>query len=84
MNREAHKDLIKQIIGFLTALLPFAGIVGINFEWFNEQFINNLEVLLVSLLAVAYNIYAIWKNHYATRKAQNQLSATEITKRRLK
>ena len=83
MNKEAHKDLIKQIIGFLTALIPFMGIAGINFEWFNEEFINNLEVLLVALLAVIYNIYAIWKNHFASKKAQAQLTPAEKAKRGL-
>ncbi len=61
-----------QFIGVLTALLPFLGVLGINLEWFNEDFISGLEVVLLAIAAFVINAYTIYKNHYSGKKAQQQ------------
>ncbi|WP_163579158.1 hypothetical protein [Gracilibacillus saliphilus] len=72
VKNEAVKGLIMQFIGILTALLPFLGVLGINLDWFNEDFISGLEVLLFAIAAFAINAYTIYKNHYSGKIAQRQ------------
>lgn len=71
-QKEAKKDLAKQIAGVLSALIPVLTILGINFEWLTEDFVQQFYVLLVAIAALAYNLYAIYKNHFSGRKAQEQ------------
>lgn len=70
VKREAKNDLIKQFIGVLSALLPLMAILGISMSWFNEDFINQLQIFLVALVPFAYNLFAIYKNHFSGKKAQ--------------
>ncbi|MBT2601435.1 MULTISPECIES: phage holin [unclassified Oceanobacillus] len=72
VKQDASKGLIMQFVGILTALLPLLGIVGINFEWFNQEFIDGLEVLLLAVVAFVINAYTIYKNHYSGKNAQEQ------------
>lgn len=75
VKKEAKHDLIKQFIGMLSALLPLLAILGFSLEWFNEEFISALNVFLVALVPFAYNLYAIYKNHFSSKRAQEQKAA---------
>ncbi len=72
VKKDALKGLIMQFAGILTALLPLLGILGISLNWFNQDFIDSLEVVLLAILAFGVNAYAIYKNHYSGKKAQEQ------------
>lgn len=71
------KDITTLLGGFLTALLFFLSTVGIAFEWFNEESINAFVVLVSAAIALAVNLYAVWKNTYASKKAQLQKKALQ-------
>lgn len=72
IKKEATNDLIKQLIGMLSALLPLLAILGISQSWFNEEFISSLQVFLVALIPFVYNLYSIYNNHFSGKKAQAQ------------
>lgn len=72
VEQEAKADLVKQFTGVLSALLPVLAILGISLEWFNEEFIENLYLFLIALVPFAFNVYAIIKNHFSGKKAQEQ------------
>ncbi len=71
------KDIATLLGGFLTALLFFLSTVGFAFEWFTEESINAFVVLVSAGIALAGNLYAVWKNTYASRKAQLQKKALQ-------
>lgn len=75
VKKEAKKDLISQIAGVLTALLPVLAITGYSLDWLTEEFITHLTVLLGAVAALAYNVYAIYKNHFSGKGAQDQKKA---------
>ena len=83
MNNQAAKEAVKQFTGVLTALVPVVGVLGLGFEWFNEEFIRQFEVLALAGLTFVYTCYRIYRNHYATKKGQAQLTPAERAKRGL-
>ncbi|MGQ4666536.1 phage holin [Metabacillus halosaccharovorans] len=64
------KDIATLLGGFLTALLMFFGTIGVSFEWFTTDSINAFVVLISASTALAINGYAVWKNTFVTKKAQ--------------
>lgn len=72
VKKDAKYDLISQFTGMLSALLPVLAILGISLDWFTQEFIDNLYLFLVALVPFAVNIYAIYKNHFSGKKAQEQ------------
>lgn len=66
------KDIATLIGGFLTALLLFLATVGISFDWFTQESIDAFVVLIGAVIALAVNFYAVWKNTYTGKKAQQQ------------
>lgn len=72
VKSEAKGDLVSQFTAILSALLPILGILGINLEWFNAEFIDSLGILLSSIIFFGVNVFGIWKNHYSGKKAQKQ------------
>lgn len=72
VKREAKYDIVQQVVGVLSALLPFLSIVGVNLDWFNEDFIESFAVLLSSVIFLGINVYTIWKNHFSSKRAQEQ------------
>ncbi|UUG68613.1 hypothetical protein YPHTV1_00051 [Halomonas phage YPHTV-1] len=72
VKKDARKGLISQFVGVLSALLPVLAILGINFDWFNQDFINSLEVLISAVVLFIVNAIAIYKNHFSGKKAQQQ------------
>ncbi|MBO1515064.1 phage holin [Metabacillus bambusae] len=79
------KDIATLLGGFLTALLMFFGTVGISFEWFTMDSINAFVVLVTAFIALIINGFAIWKNTYVSKRAQqfkkNALKAQGIIKK---
>lgn len=71
------KDIATLIGGFLTALLLFLGTVGISFDWLTQDSIDAFVVLIGAAIALGINFYAVWKNTYASRKAQLQKKALQ-------
>lgn len=72
VKKDAKYDLISQFTGMLSALLPVLAILGISLDWFTQEFIDNLYLFLVALVPFVVNIYAIYKNHFSGKKAQEQ------------
>ncbi|USK48856.1 PTS mannose transporter subunit IID [Bacillus sp. CMF12] len=58
------KDIATLLGGFLTALLFFFGTIGISFDWFTTESINAFVILVSAFVALAVNLYAVWKNTY--------------------
>lgn len=79
VHKEAKTDMISQFIGMLSAALPVLAILGISLKWFNQDFINALNIFLLALVPFAYNLFAIWKNHYSSKRAKRQ---NEILKKK--
>ncbi|MBO1515653.1 phage holin [Metabacillus bambusae] len=79
------KDIATLLGGFLTALLMFFGTIGISFEWFTMDSINAFVILIGAFVALVINGYAVWKNTFVTKKAQqfkeNALKAQGIIKK---
>jgi arginine exporter protein ArgO len=71
------KDIATLVGGFLTALLLFLGTVGISFDWFTQESIDAFVVLFGAAIALVINIYAVWKNTYTSKKAQEQKEVLE-------
>lgn len=66
------KDIVTLLGGFLTALLLFLGAIGISFDWFTQDSIDAFVVLVGAAIALVINLYAVWKNTYVSKKAQEQ------------
>jgi len=56
------KDIFTLLGGFLTALLFFFSTIGIKFDWFTEESINAFVLVVSAFVALAVNVYAVWKN----------------------
>ncbi|KOP78193.1 hypothetical protein AMS60_18675 [Bacillus sp. FJAT-21945] len=67
-----NKDIFTLLGGFLTAVLLFLGTIGISFDWFTQESINAFVIMVFAFVALAINLYAIWKNTYTSKKAQLQ------------
>ncbi|VDG98920.1 Uncharacterised protein [Lysinibacillus sphaericus] len=70
-------DKLKQIIalfgGWLSAILLFLGVVGLSFDWFNQESIDALLVVLIASVPLGVALYGIYKNTYQlSRKAKRQ------------
>lgn len=67
-----NADIVKQITGFLSALLVFLGFLGVSFEWFTVDSINAFGLVLAAAIPLAYNLFTIYKNHFGfTEKAKH-------------
>lgn len=66
------KDIATLVTGFLSALLLFFGTIGISFDWFTTESINAFGILLTATFALFGALFAIWKNTYVSKKAQEQ------------
>jgi hypothetical protein len=76
------KDISKQIVGFLSALLLFLGTINVRFEWFTMDSVNALGVVIVAGFPLAATIITIYKNHYGfTQKARAEKQLLERNKR---
>lgn len=66
-------DVVKQFVGFLMAILLFLGTINVKYEWFTEASINAFGFVVAAAIALVYNLYSIYKNHYGfTKKAKQQ------------
>lgn len=72
-----NKDVFTLLGGFLTAVLLFLGTIGISFDWFTQESINAFVIMVCAFVALAINLYAIWKNTYTSKKAQLQKKALQ-------
>ncbi|MDQ0268864.1 phage holin [Cytobacillus purgationiresistens] len=67
------KDVVAQIVGFLSAIMLFLGTLNIQFQWLTESSINAFGVVLSAGIFLGVNLYTIYKNHYGfTDKAKQQ------------
>jgi protein-S-isoprenylcysteine O-methyltransferase Ste14 len=70
------KDIVKQLVGFLMAVLLFLGTINIKFDWFTEASINAFGFVVAAAIALGINLWTIYKNHYGfTARAKAQKSA---------
>jgi protein-S-isoprenylcysteine O-methyltransferase Ste14 len=67
-----NKDIFTLLSGFLTAVLLFLGTIGIQFDWFTQESIDAFVVMLAAFVALAINLYAVWKNTFVSKKAKKQ------------
>lgn len=70
-------DKLKQIIalfgGWLSAILLFLGVVGLSFDWFNQESIDAFVVVLMATVPLVVALYGIKKNSYLlSQKAKRQ------------
>lgn len=66
-------DIVKQIVGFLTAIMLFFGTLNIEFQWLTQDSINAFGVVISAGILLAINIRTIYKNHYGfSKKAKKQ------------
>lgn len=70
-------DKLKQIIalfgGWLSAILLFLGVVGLSFDWFNQESIDAFVVVLMATVPLVVALYGIYKNTYRlSDKAKRQ------------
>lgn len=70
-------DKLKQIIalfgGWLSAILLFLGVVGLSFDWFNQESIDALVVVLMASVPLVVALYGVYKNTYRlSDKAKRQ------------
>ncbi|TCJ01565.1 phage holin [Cytobacillus praedii] len=72
-----NKDIFTLLGGFLTAVLLFLGTIGISFDWFTQESINAFVIMVGAFVALAINLYAVWKNTYASKKAKLQKKALQ-------
>lgn len=70
-------DKFKQTIalfgGWLSAILLFLGVVGLSFDWFNQESIDAFVVVLMATVPLVVALYGIYKNTYRlSDKAKRQ------------
>ncbi|MCA1029216.1 SPP1 phage holin family protein [Cytobacillus kochii] len=66
-------DVVKQIVGFLSAIMLFLGTLNIEFQWLTDASISAFGVVLSAGIFLGVNLYTIYKNHYGfTEKAKQQ------------
>lgn len=66
-------DVVKQIVGFLSAIMLFLGTLNIEFQWLTDASISAFGVVLSAGIFLSVNLYTIYKNHYGfTDKAKQQ------------
>lgn len=72
------KDLVSQVVGFLTAIMLFLGTLNIKFSWLTEESISSFGLLLTAGTALSVTLYTVYKNHYCfTEKAKKQKACLE-------
>lgn len=72
-----NKDIFTLLGGFLTAVLLFLGTIGVTFNWFTMDSINAFVAVVTAGTALGVNFYAVWKNTYVSKKAQEQKKELE-------
>ncbi|MBG9603530.1 MAG: phage holin [Bacillota bacterium] len=76
-----NRDVVSQVVGFLTAIMLFLGTINIKFEWFNEESISAFGIVLSAGIMLAVTLYTIYKNHFGfTDKAKKQKAFLEKEK----
>lgn len=75
-NKEVKDDKIKGtvilIVGFLQALMGFLATLNVKFEWLSDASISAFGILLTAGIMLAAGLYAVWKNTFTGKKAQEQ------------
>lgn len=74
------KDIFTLLGGFLTALLFFFGTINVSFEWFTTESINAFVIVVSAFVALAVNVYAVWKNTHFTQGLKAWLRKREAKK----
>lgn len=72
---EANRDLVKQFVGVISAIVPLLAVFGIKFDWLNESTATLLATAVVLGASFVVNVYTMWKNHYTSSKAKAQKRA---------
>ncbi|MGM0863364.1 MAG: PTS mannose transporter subunit IID [Bacillota bacterium] len=72
------KDVFTLLGGFLTSILLFLGTIGISLDWFTHTSIDAFVFMISAAVALAINLYAVWKNtnvleKYKIRKQRRDL-----------
>lgn len=71
------KGWVTLIVGVLSGLLLFLGSIGVTYEWFTVESIGAFSVFLTAALLLIFNLYAVWKNTYVTKKGKKELEVLE-------
>jgi Co/Zn/Cd efflux system component len=66
------KDIFTLLGGFLTAVLLFLTAIGIKVDWFTQESIDAFVFMVAAFVALAINLYAVWKNTFVSKKAKKQ------------
>lgn len=62
-------DIVKQVVGFLTAISMFLGTIGFAFDWLTVDSINAFGVVLGATIALGYTLYAVYINTFGGKGA---------------
>jgi protein-S-isoprenylcysteine O-methyltransferase Ste14 len=80
-NREEmymKKDVFTLLGGFLTSVLLFLGTVGVSFEWLTQASIDAFVFMLAAAVALAVNLYAVWKNTNVVEKLKSNKQRRDL------
>ncbi len=73
MDADKLKQYVALIGGWLSAVLLFLGTLNVKFEWFNQESIDALVVVLMASVPFVIALYSAWKNTYIlSPKAKKQ------------
>ncbi|MDM5208411.1 phage holin [Cytobacillus kochii] len=68
-----NKDVVAQVVGFLSAIMMFLGTLNVKFEWLTAESIDAFGIVLTAGIALGITLYTIYKNHFGfTKKAKQQ------------
>lgn len=74
--RQVRDDKLKGLSillsGWLFALMGFLATLNIQFKWLTEDSINAFVIFFSATISLGINGYAIWKNTFVSKKAQQQ------------
>lgn len=73
-------DIVKQVVGFLTALSMFLGTIGFAFDWLTVDSINAFGVVLGATIALGYTLYAVYTNTFGAKSAFRKAAEKAVTR----
>lgn len=75
-KKEVKDDKIKGtvilIVGFLQALMGFLATLNVKFEWLTDASVSAFGILITAGIMLIVGVYAVWKNTFTGKKAQEQ------------
>lgn len=74
---QKQKDIVKQVVAMLTALMLFLGAVGTNVQILTPESIEQFGLLLGAIIALGTTLYGVYMNTFAGKKAFDKAKEKE-------